>query len=251
MGLHLSSAWIDLGLPLAHPINLIAPGLALLLLGWGWFSLPPGPGRRFALAMLLVPAAILIAPDLLLGGKRSAVTRYFMPLVIMALVTLALAIARGLSAPQTHRRLACQLLLVGLLCAGFSSCFQSAKAPAWWNKSFNFTVAGMADYITAVQQNQAAMVWVELQENGLGNGIALAHRLPGSTLFHFFRRPNLPPAPPPDSKTLVLLPYANGELMAAIAQTYGQPPALIEAPNVYELWQLQPGSNTSPAPIQP
>lgn len=234
-GLHLAASFIDLGLPLEHPYSLIAPAAALLIVGLSWLAIPQRLMRWFLLTLLVVPALLLMLPDLIQGGQRSSVTRYFMPLVLTALVTVALGIARGLRSAKSTSRLACQLLLVGLLTAGTVSGYKSAIAPAWWNKSFNFVMPAMADYIAQAQQTQPTPIWIELGSNGLGNAIALSHRLSPETPFYFFKLPNLPAAP----EAPVLIPYASGDLIEAAQQTYGETMEVVEAPEVYELWRLK------------
>ena len=234
-GLHLAASFIDLGLPLEHPYSFIAPAAALLIVGLSWLAIPQRSARWFLLIMLVVPALLLMLPDLIQGGQRSSVTRYFMPLVLMALVTVALGISKGLRSVKSTSRLACQLLLVGLLTAGTVSCYKSAIAPAWWNKSFNFVMPAMADYIAEAQASQPTPVWIELSSNGLGNAIALSHRLPAATPFYFFKLPDIPAAP----QSPVLIPYASGDLIEATEQTHGKTMEVVTAPNVYELWSLK------------
>jgi len=235
-GLHLSASAIDFGLPLDHPYSLIVPAIALLLVGLCWLAVPQGKLRLFLLVLLTLPALLLILPDLVWGGQRSSLSRYFMPLTLAATVTLALGIAQGLRSTQRLRRLLCQLLLAGLLAAGTVSCYRSAIAPAWWNKNFNYVLPAMAVHIAEAQVAQVTPVWMELSGNNLGNAIALSHRILAETPFQFFQRSQLPAAP----RSPVLIPYASGALLTAIQQTYGLSAEVVEAPDVYELWRLSP-----------
>jgi len=81
-----------------------------------------------------LPSLALIVPDLVLGGGRSMLVRYWTATSIAVLFTVAGALGLQLTAPGTFRRFAAGSALLLLLTVGVESCRRSAAADFWWNK---------------------------------------------------------------------------------------------------------------------
>ena len=121
----------------------------------------------FILTLIGAAALPLILPDLILGGKRSGITRYLLP----AYLGIQIAIAYFL-ATQINKKL-WQAITVALFTLGILSYANSATAAVWWNNGFS-----------KIGQNPEVAVIVNQAENPLvvsdevwGNVISLSYSL--------------------------------------------------------------------------
>jgi len=89
-------------------------------------------------AAVIVPALLLIMPDLLFGQHRSAVARYGLPVY----AALAILVARGI----VNRPIFATILLS----AGLSSCAIGALHPSWWDNDVNGDDTKIAAIINSV-----------------------------------------------------------------------------------------------------
>lgn len=81
-GLHLSCIFFDFGLELEHPFTYLVPPCLLVLVCYAIYFLCRHTDKRvwlFILTLISVTALFLILSDLFLGGRRSSVSRYFIP----------------------------------------------------------------------------------------------------------------------------------------------------------------------------
>lgn len=88
----------------------------------------------FLLLLTLTPAAVLILPDVVLGGGRSMIARYWTATSIGMILAVAGALGRQLSAPATLRRSTARFAVGVLLVVGVASCAVSCRTDYWWNK---------------------------------------------------------------------------------------------------------------------
>ncbi|MGB3508445.1 MAG: glycosyltransferase family 39 protein [Microcoleaceae cyanobacterium] len=99
--------------------------------------------KIFILTSIFVPFLLLVIPDLLLGGKRSAVTRYLIS--CFPAIHLSVAYLLGRYLDQKFWR----VVLAILLTASISSCSVSAVSDTWWSKSLSYFNAEVAKKINA------------------------------------------------------------------------------------------------------
>lgn len=137
---NVSCTFADLGFPSSNADfwgrSLVAVGV-LALVGYSFHLLRrrKSPKAWLFLALVsLIPPSLLIAPDLVLGGGRSMIARYWMATSIGVLLAVAGALSMQFAAAEPRRRLFAGALLTTLLVAGFISCNRSAYATYWWNK---------------------------------------------------------------------------------------------------------------------
>lgn len=87
----------------------------------------------FIMTLIGVTGTALIAPDLLIGGRRSSITRYAIPcylgIQLAVAYMLGVGIARGVS--QRWKQGAILLAVCGIVSASVSS-----HIPVWWHKSY-------------------------------------------------------------------------------------------------------------------
>lgn len=94
----------------------------------------------FILMSIFVPFLILALPDLILGGRRSAVTRYLIP----CFPAVQLTVAYFLSTKILNKQKIWQFALAFLVTGSILSCTISAFSDTWWSNvpsTFNAEVA--------------------------------------------------------------------------------------------------------------
>jgi uncharacterized membrane protein len=176
-GLHFSSDFIDLGLPLDHPYTYLVPPLVLALVGTSLWVLCRQTPRRIWLPIVLLiglPALALILPDIVLGGQRSLNTRYFVPSLIGALLAVAYLVSAWMQHPAAMQRQLGRGLLTVLLTVGIVSCTVSWQANAWWSKGVSYYNPTVAAFLR--QFNQPTIV-SSLAPDTLGNVISLSREV--------------------------------------------------------------------------
>lgn len=95
--------------------------------------------KIFILALLAGTSLPLILPDIILGGQRSTVTRYFLPFFLCLQIAVAYLISQLLLIPkQRLDRLIGSALSVTLVFSSLISCGMHAQADTWWNKIMSY-----------------------------------------------------------------------------------------------------------------
>lgn len=233
-GLHFSSVWFDVGLPLDHPLNhiIIPLGLALLISGLYLTWRHADRSAWFLIMLAIMPALCLILPDMIRGGRVSSMTRYFFPSLLAVQIAVAFGLSCLINAKAQIRRRMGQIILVGLIAVGVVSDVAIARSPTWWSKVVSYQNAGIANVI-----NQAGnpLVLIPRAGTAVGNAISLSHQLNPSAsilLFDAAVLPNLPAG-----ATIFLAHQDDGTVFSTFdANNIQLKP--VEAPGVYELWQV-------------
>ncbi len=94
----------------------------------------------FVLTSIFVPFLILALPDLIIGGKRSAVSRY----LISCFPGVQLAVAYLLANSVTAGRRFWQFILAAVFTASIISCVVSSFSDTWWSKDLSYFNAEVA-----------------------------------------------------------------------------------------------------------
>ncbi|MEB3212305.1 MAG: glycosyltransferase family 39 protein [Leptolyngbyaceae bacterium] len=176
-GLHLSSTFVDMGLPLDHPYSLVTPiivWVGVVIAFYRLIRIAPVRTWGFVVLLTVIPAIALILPDLLMGGRRSASTRYFVPVLIGVLLAVAFLLAEGLAHPTARYRWGIRGLTAVVLTASLLSCSISFQSNTWWSKVVSYGVPRTA---ALVNPKPNPLIVVGLREVSLGNAIALSHFL--------------------------------------------------------------------------
>lgn len=205
-GLHLSSAVVDWGLPLDHLYTYVAPALVLVLVGYALYVLCRQTPRSIWLLVVLligIPAIALILPDLILGGQRSASTRYFVPPLVGVLLALAYLLAHLLTHPIPIKQRLGQALAALLFTLGVISCALSLQADTWWSKGVSYGIPETADFLNALP---SPLVIVSLRDVSLGNSIALSYQVQDSVRFQLLDEPLIPTMPEDVSDRFLFYP---------------------------------------------
>ncbi len=233
-GLHLSSAVIDLGLPLESLYTYIVPPIILVLLLvalWQLLLVTAPTTLAFCIVVLMVPGLGLILPDLINGGQLSVSTRYFIPSLLMVMVILAGWLRQLVLSDRGVYRLSGQGIFAVLLTLGLVSGTLSAASFTWWNKNIGYHVNTMGEVI---RQTAQPLVIAQLGSTGLGNSISLSYAVAPETGFMLLEAGQVPDIPPGYSDYFIA--YGTGDLLDAIAAKTGRPVVL--AGGDYPLWRL-------------
>jgi uncharacterized membrane protein len=127
----------------------------LMLAGYSLFFLwrkGPGEGRRFVFLLAAVPVLALVIPDLLLGGWRSAVARFLVPVFVALLLAMANLLGEKLAQPAGPRRTGWMIVAGLLLVVGLLSSIWAVRATAWWDKGSDYAYAEMTQVINSAER---------------------------------------------------------------------------------------------------
>jgi hypothetical protein len=121
-----------------------------------------------------IPALALILPDLILGGERSGLARYIVPVSLGFLLAVTYLLSEQLLTSMTvahWRRIPWRVATVFILSIGFVSCALTAPAHATWNKIIDINNPKIAQII-----NQAERPLV-ISDADLGDLLSLSYHL--------------------------------------------------------------------------
>jgi uncharacterized membrane protein len=138
----------------------------------------------FILTMIFVPFLILAIPDLLLGGKRSGVTRYLISSFPGVQLAVAFLLAEKLLIGQWIWRLIMVLLFTGSV----ASCTVSAFSDTWWNKDLSYFNPVVARAINA-EVNQPLISEIGDDFTNTGDLISLSYLLHQNTKMILLTKP--------------------------------------------------------------
>ncbi len=96
--------------------------------------------KLFIVTSIFVPFLILALPDIILGGKRSAVSRYLISCFPGVQLAVAYLLAINLKTQQRFWR----VVLAGIFTASIASCTLSAVSDTWWSKDLSYFNAEVA-----------------------------------------------------------------------------------------------------------
>jgi len=181
--LSFTSLFFDLDFGFENPVTFLLRLPILVLIGLSLYSLWRQTDRKtwlFILTSIAVPFVLLALPDLVLGGKRSAISRYLIPcypsiqLAVAYFLSTQLAIqTQYLSRRDTYiealrrsqtphwlrfpdrarlKRWCWRLVLASVAIASLLSLTVSALSFSWWNKDlsyFNDRVAHQINMVSA------------------------------------------------------------------------------------------------------
>ncbi|MGL5060723.1 MAG: glycosyltransferase family 39 protein [Microcoleus sp.] len=94
----------------------------------------------FILTSIFVPFFILAGPDLIIGGKRSAVSRY----LVSCFPGVQLAVSCWLASTIKTRQSMGKIVLTTVFAASIASCTVSAFSDTWWSKDLSYFNAKVA-----------------------------------------------------------------------------------------------------------
>ncbi|NES78841.1 MULTISPECIES: glycosyltransferase family 39 protein [Okeania] len=120
--------------------------LFLIIIAWGIYMVCRYCNlstKLFILTSIFIPFIILVIPDLVQGGKRSAITRYLIPCFPAIYLSVAYLLGKYLS--QKYWRVVLGILLT----ASITSCTVSAISDTWWHNAPSYFNGEVAKKINA------------------------------------------------------------------------------------------------------
>lgn len=146
---NLGQVFIDVGMGIySAPIILILSGVSIYYL----YRRSSKSAVLFILTSIAATAAFTILPDLILGGKVSTRSRYFIPCYLGIEIAVAFVLASNLVSANFYRRKIWSVIMALLISGGIVSCVMSSQADSWWNKghsSYNPELAAIINQGTS------------------------------------------------------------------------------------------------------
>ncbi len=173
--LSFTSLFFDLDFGFDNPWTFVVRGVFLVMIGWALYTVcrrTPPITWLFILTSALIPFLLLALPDVIQGGKRSAVTRY----LISCFPAIQLAVAYWLMVGLRSGRRIWQGVLALVLAGSIASCTVSAASDTWWSKDLSYSNGKIARYINSLP---APVLISDLGEDYTNTGdlIAMSDRL--------------------------------------------------------------------------
>jgi uncharacterized membrane protein len=193
--LNLSRLFFDLnqGLSFINPILYLTAVLSVYSL---YFICRKTPKQTwlFILTLVGVTGIALIVPDLILGGRRSSITRYAIPCFLGIQIAVAYLLNRKITNNDTNNteKKRWVYVLGGLIFSGVLSCAVSSYYDIWWhnshtNSKYNPQVAAIVN-----QAQKPLLVTDELP----GRVLAFSHLLKSDVKLQLVIELNIPKIPP-------------------------------------------------------
>lgn len=233
--LSFSSLFFDLDFGFTNPVTyLYRVPYIVLIVGAIYLVCRRTPRKvhLFILTSALVPFLALAIPDVLIGGKRSAVSRYLISCYPAIQLAVAYLLHIGLASGKRFWKGILALLLAGMVI----SCGTSAMAVTWWNKDLSYHNAEVAAIMTAEAAKSAPVLMSDIGDDYTNTGdlISLSYSLPKTVRLYTVSRP--PGLDPLTSETDVFVFRVSKELQQAIEQK-GWQLEMVSAPA--RLWRLR------------
>lgn len=231
--LSFTSLFVDLDFGFNNPLTYLLRIPFVLLILVSFYRIYRHPAlqvRLFLLVTALLPFLLLAIPDLLLGGKRSAVSRY----LIACYPSVQLAVAYLLSSKLSKEKLLWRGILAFSVTMSLISCSVSARADSWWNKDLSYQNAEVIRLVNAEADrsiNPTSPILISDMGNdstNMGDLVSISYQLkPNVNLFLVTQPPNF-----------MTLGNPSGALVFRASQS-------LETAMAQQGWQLKPVSTAA------
>jgi uncharacterized membrane protein len=186
--LNLSRLFFDVnqGNSLLNPVLWLTAALTIYALYFLCRNTPPKTWL-FVITLAGVTGLALMVPDVLLGGRRSSITRYIIPCFLaiqLAVAYLLTSKLRREGKPQKWWKYA----TIALILSGILSCAVSSQMQLWWHKSFAKSRYNpqIAEIVNA--SDRPLMISDEIP----GQILSLSHLLSSQVHLQLVVEPNVP-----------------------------------------------------------
>ncbi len=190
--LSFSSLFFDLDFGFNNPITYILRIPIIVLIGLAFYRIyrsvfVSNQTKWFIYTSALVPFLLLVLPDLILGGKRSAVSRYLIscfPAIQLAmayLFTQILSPDTTLEDDKKYKKVIWGRRILAILLTGsIVSNIVSANSQTWWSKDLSYYNAEVSDRLNASSNPVSSPIVIsDLGDDFTNTGdlISLSYRL--------------------------------------------------------------------------
>jgi uncharacterized membrane protein len=168
--LSFTSLFFDLDVGFNNVLTYVMRLPFLILIFWSVFLLLKDNHKATSGILLtsgLIPFLILVSADLILGGKRSAVTRYLISCFPFIQIIVAYGIIRIFSIKKTIGIIMLSFIFV----ASLSSIVVSSQAKTWWNKDLSYNNASI---IQTINQSKRPIVVSDIGDYYTNTGDLIA-----------------------------------------------------------------------------
>jgi len=235
---NLSRIFFDLNLDANDSLIYTIPPILILLIlvGYSLYFLPRKTPERvwlFILTLVGVTAIALILPDLILGGRRSSVSRYLIPCYLGIQLAVAYLLATHIFSARSLQRKFWQVIMAVLISAGVVSCAVSSQADTWWIKKNSHNNPQAARIIN--QATQPLLVSSNYRFN-LGEILSLSHLLTPKVRLQLVNESNIPKIPDGFSDVFIFNPSTSRRWQLEKAEN-----SKLEevSPSKLRLWKLK------------
>ena len=201
--LSFTALWFDLDFGFNNPLTYLLRLPILLLIGmafWHLYRHSPLRVWLFLVTSALVPFLLLALPDLIMGGKRSAVSRYLIacfPAVQLAVayfLTTRLSLGQSTLGRLYPHRAFWRVVLTLMFLGSILSCGVSAKAETWWNKDLSYFNAEVSQLVNREPGQPVLLSGMGDDYTNTGDLISLSYQLsPDLRLFLVRDQPDFAP----------------------------------------------------------
>ena len=215
-GQNLSRIFIDLnqGFSPFSPLHY----LSAFLTGYALYYLcktAPKAGL-FIITLIGVTGIALIAPDIILSGRRSSIARYAFPCYLGIQIAVSYLIVNKLN-KNYHDIKAFKkwrYIAITLIVSGFFSCAVSSQIPTWWNKDASKTRHN-PEVASIINQSENPLVISDIRPGEL---LGLTHSLQNTVNLQLVSSENIPQIPQNFEKVFIYRP--SDELRNKIEAQY-------------------------------
>ncbi|WP_019498073.1 glycosyltransferase family 39 protein [Pseudanabaena sp. PCC 6802] len=217
---------LDVGFDNAWTYVIRLPILLTILAGiWAVCRQTQRQTWLFVVTSIFVPFLMLVLPDLLLGGRRSSVSRYLISCYPGVQLAVAYLIGSNLERSplnnvwnniqtkietygKTYSQFFWRLVLVSLFACSIASCTVSAMAETWWS---NIPSYFNAETARLVNQRAKPLLIVDEGDDGtmLGDLISLSYLLSDRVSLELLSKTGIPNLSPSYSDWLAFRPSAR------------------------------------------
>ena len=196
--------------------------------------------NRFSLFLILlgaVPSICLLLPDMIVGGIRSTVFRYQLPLYLSLQIAVAYILSVYIFSEKQWQQKIWQCLMVGFILAGIVSDVMLFQADTWWLQIGNQYSLATAKYINKFDN---PLLLSNNNIYNIGSLLILNHLLNSNTNLLIVEDDHLPMIPQKASKIFLFdSDMTNSQnLLARFKEDKTYSLRLIDEP-LTELWQIE------------
>lgn len=189
------------------------------------------------LMITVIPTAMFILPDLIDGGIKSIMTRYYLP----SILTIQIVVAYWLSQIANWKDIKRSLSIFLIVTVGIISCFVSSQSVTWWNKVVGFHNGTIAEIINSYERPLLITNTIVVDNNpdvNVGNLISLSYLLDNKVDLLLYKNQNIPPIDR-NKYTDVLLWDVKEESRNNFQEINNCELEIVEGDYYQPLWQMQ------------
>ena len=189
------------------------------------------------LTITIIPTAMFILPDLINGGIKSIMTRYFLPSILTIQIVVAYWLSQSVTRRNIKRSLSIFLIVIGII-----SCFVSSQSVTWWNKVVGFHNGTIAEIINDYERPLLIAHTTIVNDNhdvNVGDLISLSYLLDSKVDLLLFKNKNMPSLDY-NQYSNVLLWNLNEESRNLFEEMTNSQLEIVEGDYHPPLWQMQP-----------